>query len=256
VQAPAHHKQLLQALGLQDSQLGCVLEYFPTLPAVTAVQGLLKAMIEEHAKHMLAGDDAVTAGRSGGCDKGRGSTSGSSGRRSTTTSKHINTNKNSTSSTTTSRSSSNNQKSGIPRQLVLPLLLVLAELSTQSPTAAEMRDLLRAIQRCTLLLLNRGATHENQSEAAQLVQVLLQLTGSAVQRLLQQPCTGDSSMRVEVVMEFTRLWQLLFLLGESSELDSAKSKFGSWCAVYQWLCCNALHACRMRATHVRLQLKR
>jgi hypothetical protein len=48
VQAPAYHKQLLQALGLQDSQLGCMLESFPTIPAWTAVQGLLKAMAEVH----------------------------------------------------------------------------------------------------------------------------------------------------------------------------------------------------------------
>jgi hypothetical protein len=214
VQAPAHHKQLLQALGLQDSQLGCAMEDFPTLRATTAVQGLLKAMLEEHEQYLLAGDEAVTAGRSGGCDRGRGSSSGSTGRHSSTTGNRTNTNKNSTSSTAASRSSSEVQKAGMPRQLVLPLLLVLAELCTQSPTAADMCDLLQAIQHC-ILLLCEVLTEENRGAlAAKLVQMLLQLTGSAVQRLLQQPCTGDSSIRVAVVAEFTKLWQLLSVMGE------------------------------------------
>jgi hypothetical protein len=133
---------------------------------------------------------------------------------------------------------------------VLPLLVVLAELSTLSPTAAEMCNLLQAIQRCTLLLPELP-TDEHLLEAAlaaQLVQVLLQRTGSAVQHLLQQPCNGDSSMLVEVVAQFTKLWQLLSVMGEFCEN-------GSWFAVTQRRC--AMHCMHLMcsSTHVRLQQK-
>lgn len=142
VQSPTHHQQLLQALGLQENQLDCALKYFkiPDSAPVTALQKALGMAARQHSSTSASYVDearmpADVSKCRGGADR---TASSSSSSRST--------------ATNASWSCSDKCASGMPKQLVLPLLLTLAELSALSYPLEDMSELLRTISRCALLL--------------------------------------------------------------------------------------------------------